>query len=74
MSHEPLTFNDWSTNAFFDYISYLLSTTYYPSTPASAAGGPPTQATGPPTQAMGPPRSGEEVGVGMMRGAGDSLT
>ena len=32
-----------------------------------------TQATGPPTQATGPPRSGAGVGVGMLRGAGDSL-
>ena len=36
--------------------------------------GPPTQATGPATQATGPPRSGEGVGVGMLRGAGDSPT
>ena len=27
--------------------------------------------TGPPTQATGPPRSDEEVGVGMLRAAGD---
>ena len=31
-------------------------------------------ATGPPTQATGPPRSGAGVGVGMLRGSGDSLT
>ena len=31
-------------------------------------------ATGPLRQAMGPPRSGAGVGVGMLRGAGDSLT
>ena len=31
-------------------------------------------ATGPPRQATGPPRSGARVGVGMLRGAGDSLT
>ena len=30
--------------------------------------------TGPPTQATGPPRSGAGVGIGMLRGAGDSLT
>ena len=33
-----------------------------------------TKATGPPTQATGPPRSGAGVGVGMLRGAGHSLT
>ena len=32
------------------------------------------QATGPLTQAMGPPRSGAGVGVGVLRGAGGSLT
>ena len=32
------------------------------------------QATGPLRQAMGPPWSGAGVGVGMLRGAGDSLT
>ena len=31
-------------------------------------------ATGPPGQATGQPRSGAGVGVGMVRGAGDSLT
>ena len=31
------------------------------------------QATGPPRQATGPPRSGAGVGVGMLRGARDSL-
>ena len=31
-------------------------------------------ATGPLRQATGPPWSGAEVGVGMLRGAGDSLT
>ena len=29
---------------------------------------------GPPRQATGPPRSSAGVGVGMLRGAGDSLT
>ena len=36
--------------------------------------GTPRQATGPPRQAMGPRRSGAGEGVGMLRGAGDSLT
>ena len=31
-------------------------------------------ATGPPRQATRPPRSGAGVGVGMLDGAGDSLT
>ena len=34
----------------------------------------PMQATGPPMQAMGPPWSDAGVGIGMLRGAGDSLT
>ena len=34
----------------------------------------PRQATGPPRQTTGPPRSGAGVGVGMFRGAGDSLS
>ena len=33
-----------------------------------------SEATGPPGQATGPPRSGAGVGIGMLRGAGDSLT
>ena len=32
------------------------------------------KATGPPRQATGSPRSGAGVGVGMLRGAGDSFT
>ena len=32
------------------------------------------KATGPPRQATGPPWSGAGLGVGMLRGAGDSLT
>ena len=35
---------------------------------------PGASAMGPPRQATVPPRSGAGVGVGMLRGAGDSLT
>ena len=51
-----------------------LSLTMDPQNPLDPKHGPPRQPIGPPRQPMGPPRSGAGVGVGMLRGAGGSLT